>query len=305
MKHSVMRVGVSLAWLMGGAAYAQLEVSWQLVHNRTVLMEPVKATVRIANYSGQDLDLSPGGNARLKFIVEDQPTATVAQTGQPLVSQIILIPAGDTRDVEVNLLTSYRLLKSQTYMLAPYVDFAGQRFPASRQALEIQSGLELLKRTYGLPATGAARVVSLRLITRERSDRIFIRIDNPATGFCFGVYELGRIIRFLPPELQKDADDAFHVLHQDAPDRFIHSVFSADGDALKTTYYSAQAGRIHLGISDHGTVDVIGGFPFLEDENNPGVLVAPAVSSANPYSMTIGELPPKAPAKGRGKKSRK
>jgi len=107
VKRIVMGIWMAAVWLTGGVANAQLEVSWQLVHNRTVLMEPVFAVVRIANYSGQDLDLTPRGNARLKFTVEDQPTSTVAETGRPLVSQAVMIPNGDTRDVEVNLLTSY------------------------------------------------------------------------------------------------------------------------------------------------------------------------------------------------------
>ena len=35
--------------LAASAAQAQVELSWKLVHNRTVLMEPVLAEVRIAN----------------------------------------------------------------------------------------------------------------------------------------------------------------------------------------------------------------------------------------------------------------
>ena len=304
MKRIVMGSWMAAVWVTGGVANAQLEVSWQLVHNRSVLMEPVFAVVRIAKYYGQDLDLTPLGNACLKFTVEDQPTSTVAETGRPLVSQAVMIPNGDTRDVEVNLLTSYRMLKSQTYMLAPYVEFAGQRFPAQRQALEIQPGLELLKRTYGIPSTGEARAVSLRTIMRDGSDKIFFRIDNPANGYCFGVYELGRLIRFQPPALEKDADDAFHALHQCAPDRYTLSIFTADGAPVKQTYYSAQAGKIRLEVQESGAVEVVGGFPFVEDENNPGILVAPALPPAHPYSVTVGELPRKAPAPKRGKKGR-
>ena len=284
----------ALAFLgLAGGAGAQIEISWSLRHGRTVLMEPVMATVRIANFSGQDLDLSPAGNAQLAFDVEDQPTSMVRTTGQPLVRRAVIIPNGDTRDVDVNLLDAYRIVKGQSYMLTPVFEFGGMRFMGQRLSLEVQPGLELLKREYGMPTMGDARTTSLRLIHRDRSDRLFFRIDDPVSGFCLGVYDLGQVIRFFVPRLEQDRDRVFHVLHQCGPDRFAHSVFDYDGGPRGTTFYAADVGSLRLERDEQGAVQVVGGTPYAEDPAHPGMLVAPALPPSHPYNVNLGELPAK------------
>lgn len=293
-------------WALAGAAQAQIEVTWSLGHNRTMVMEPILATVRIANYTGRDLDLTPRGNARLTFDVEDQPTSTVRTTGQPLVKQALIIPAGDVREIEVNLLDAYRILKGQSYTLKPVVEFDGVRFFGERLSLEVQPGIVLLARDYGMPSSGEARSISLRLIHREPGDRLMFRIDNPATGFCLGVYDLGRVIRFFVPRLEQDRDRAFHVLHQSGPDRFVHSRIGPDGEFLGFEVYLAETSAIALERGEDGTVAVVGGNRFEEDPEHPGMLVAPALAPAHPYNVTLGELPEKRKVppkeKSRGKK---
>ena len=284
------------------AAQAQIEMTWSLAQNRTVLMEPINATVRIANYSGRDLDLTPHGNARLTFDVEDQPTSTVLTTGNPLVKQAVIIPAGDTREVEVNLLDGYRIIEGQSYMLKPLLEFDGVRFYGERLSLEVQPGLVLLSRDYGMPSSGDVRSVSLRLIHREPGDRLFFRIDNSSTGFCLGVYELGRVIRFFVPRLEQDRDGAFHVLHQSGPDRFVHSVFGYDGEPRGVQFYMAETSGIKLERNETGAVVVTGGNLFEEDPNNPGMLVAPALPQRNPFNVKLGELPEKSKKDKRGTK---
>jgi hypothetical protein len=275
------------------AARAQIEISWKLVHDRTVLMEPVLATVRIANYTGRELDLSPQGNARLRFDVEDQPTSMVRETGHPLVRKPVLIPHGETREVQVDLLDAYRIIKGQSYMLTPIFDVGGMRFSGRRLSLEVQPGLELMLRNYGMPFQGDARTVSLRLIHRERSDRLFFRIDNSATGYCLGVYELGRVIRFFVPRLEQDREGVFHVLHQSAPDRFVHARFDYEGRPRGMGFYAGEVGSLRLVRNEAGEVEVLGGTPYEEDPDQPGILIAPALPPSNPYSVQIGEMPVK------------
>lgn len=278
--------------LWGGAivAQAQIELSWSLVHNRTVLMEPIRAIIRLANYSGHDLDLTPLGAARLSFDVEDQPTSTVPVTGQPLLRQAVILPANETREVEVNLLDAYRIVKGQSYMLTPVLEFDGLRFFGARLSLEVQPGIELLKRDYGMPSSGDARAVSLRLIHRNGGDRVFFRIDNSSTGFCLGVYELGRVIRFFVPRLEQDRDGLFHVLHQSGPDRFVHSVFDYDGIPRGLTFYSSEVSSIRLGRTENGSVQVEGGTAYVADLENPGMMVAPALPPSHPYNINLGEF---------------
>ena len=279
-----------------GPVLAQIELEWSLANDRTLLMEPIKATLTIANYTGKSLSLGPHGNARLRFDVEDQPTSLVRETGHPLVARPIVIPAGDTREIEVNLLDAYRIVRGQTYMLCPLLEVDGTRFIGRRLALEVQPGLEVLNRRYGMPDSRDGRVISLRQMNRRRMDRLFFRLDSTADGFCLACYDLGRLIRFFVPRLERDRDGVFHVLHQSAPDRFTLSRLDHEGTPLGVAFYIAEVGQIRLERDPEGAVHVVGGTPFEEDPERPGVLSAPSLPPANPYTPTIGELPPKRPA---------
>jgi len=279
-----------LLWGEAGVVQAQIEINWALEHRRTVLMEPVIATVRIVNQTGIELDLTPGGNARLGFDVEDQPTSFVPFTGNPLVREAPPIPNGETHDVVVNLLDAYRILYGQSYMLTPFVEVGGMRFFGKRGSLEVQPGLELLKRNYGMPSLGTAREVSLRLIHRDRIDHLFFCIDNTETGFCLGVYDLGSIIRFFTPQLELDAEKIFHVLQQTTPDRFRYSSFGYDGTPLKIMYYAGQVGSIQMVRDEAGAITVVGGTAYVEDLANPGSFVAPAVPPSRPFQFMMGEF---------------
>jgi hypothetical protein len=305
MKRTMRWMAIVVLGWCAPAARAQVEITWSLAHNRTVLMEPVLATVRLVNYSGHDLDLTPRGNARLAFDVEDQPSSAVPVTGQPLVRQAVIIPNGETREVEVNLLDAYRIVYGRTYMVTPVFEFGGVRFMGERLSLEVQPGIELLKRDYGMPASGTARTVSLRLINRDRYDRLFFRMDDPSTGFCLGVYELGRVIRFFVPRLEQDREGVFHVLHQIGPDQFVHSTFAADGRTGGVKFYSAETGSIKLERDESGVVAVTGGDAFEEDPDNPGLLVAPNLPKRQPYNVKMGELPQKGKAPPKEKRGKK
>jgi hypothetical protein len=282
-----------MVWICAGTARAQVEIRWGMEHTRTVLMEPIIATVQIANYTGEPLDLSPGGNARLGFDVEDRPTSMVPTTGQPLIRDTVVIPSGESRELVVNLLSTYRILYGQSYMLTPFLEFDGMRFFGKRLSLEVQPGLELLKREYGLRSADNARSVSFRLIHRDRTDHLFFRVDNPVNGYCLGVYDLGPVIRFFTPSLQVDPKGVFHMLHQTAPDRFRYTSYDYDGRPVTLMYYSGQVGSIRLVRDEAGMVSVVGGTAYVEDQAHPGMLVAPALPPSHPYNMTLGEFPQK------------
>jgi len=290
MRRLTLWSSILWVWMCVGAAQAQIEIRWGMEHTRTVLMEPIIVTVQIANYTGEPLDLSPDGNARFGFDVEDRPTSMVPKTGQPLIKQSLIIPSGESRELVVNLLDAYRILYGQSYMLTPFLEFDGRRTFGKRLSLEVQPGLELLKREYGMRSADNARTVSFRLIHRDRTDHLFFRVDNPVNGYCLGVYDLGPVIRFFTPTLQVDPQGVFHLLHQTAPDRFRYTVYDYDAKPVTLMYYSGQVGSIRLVRDEAGAVSVIGGTAYVEDKANPGMLVAPALPPSLPYQFLMGEF---------------
>ena len=275
------------------AALAQIEIDWSLDHNRTLLMEPVRADVRISNYTGIPLDFSPGtGNARLLFTIEDDPSSYVRASGRPVIPVPFVVPDGETRSIGVDLLQSYRIVRGQPYLVTPEIAFRGLRFSGRRLSLEVQPGLEILSRTYGIPSSGNARKVSLRTLNRDRYEHLFFRLDDPSTGYCLCTVDLGGLIRFVQPALQMDSRNVFHVLHQTRPDRFSHAMFTYDGAPAGTEFYIAASGSIRLVRDADGTVSVIGGTRFEPDPDQPGKLTAPNLPPSHPYPTTLGAPEP-------------
>lgn len=254
-------------------------------------MEPVLATVHIENNTGRALDFSPNGNARLFFGIEERPSSTLAHNQQLLIERPVVIPNGDAREFTVDLLRSYSIRNPQPYMVYPRVEIDGTKaYQGMRRSLEVLSGMEILKKTYGIPGQNDAWEASLRAIHRDGGDRLFFRLDRQNPKMCLRGVELGRFVQLLAPQLQQDASGNFHVLHQMSPTRFVHSVFGPNGSSVETTFYSSTGG-IEM-VRDGGTWVVLGGTPFTVDPDNPGMLVAPALPSTGGFEM--GAFPVKA-----------
>ena len=294
VKRTFLFLAIILFW-GGAAAYAQIEISFRFVHRTVAQAEDIWAFVEVANYTGVPLEFSLRGNASLSFSVEDQFKNYVAGNGQPVVEFPEVIPNGEKRALHVNLLRVYPIYTSLAYTVTPRVHWNGQLFIGPRQSLEILNGLEIFRRVYGR-ANGDNRIVSLRTLFREGSERLFFRMDSQASGNCLVSMELGRMVRLIEPIVEQDGAGNFHVLHQIAPTRFLHSVIASNGAFLESTYYFATAVRAIRLLHSDGEVIVIGGVPFVEDPNQPAVLTLPG-QSEHPAGIEIGDYPVKGKAK--------
>ena len=78
------------------------------------------------------------------------------------------------------------------------------------------------------------RSYTLRTLNRDRREVVFLRINDDDRGMCYGVFELGAIVRMFEPKLQMDEVGNIHVLHQSGPWQFTHSVFTPHGDPVAT-----------------------------------------------------------------------
>lgn len=287
-KRTIALALATAAALGAGSAWGQVEIQWSLMNDTVLLMEPIKCEVRIANYTGMTLDFSEGGNARLDFVVESDGER-VRASGKPVLRYPVIIPDGDERSVNVDILQSYRVVRGMAYMVQPVVTTGGERFPGRRRSLEVQPGLVVFERTYGLKGEGQ-RTVTLRVLHRDRFDHVFFRLDQPETGLCLRTEDLGCIIRFVEPQVELDAGGVLHVLHQTAPERFSHAMFTRDGSREGQEYYAAVAGGIRL-VREEGEVRVVGGIVYEADPDNPRQLTGPTLPGPEGL-RTLGPVEP-------------
>lgn len=282
---AALALALALLLLLPAAALAQVDISWSFVNARGPLFAPIPAVLKLTNLSGVDLAFGPDGIADLSFQAEDSAhrLAEEVASPRPLLPDGFAIPDGATASVTVDVARVVRFVEADSYMVTPVLSIPGVPPMAGRRlSLELQPGIVVQSREFGLKGMARHREATLRVIHRPSADVAFFRLDNPSESACFGVYELGTIIRYFTPQIELDASSVVHVLFQNTPDRFIHAMFTYDGRPAGTEVYLARVGAISLLRSASGEVVVNGGTRFELDPSMPGRLSAPSLPPSVP-----------------------
>ena len=254
-------------------AAAQVDMQCRLENGRTVLFEPVVMSLDIVNNTGYVLDFSGAiPNAHLAFDVEQSPGVLVPPTGVPLFAQAVTIKPGDTFSGKVNLQATYKVTDTGPYTVTTRVEWGDKVFISPKLFLDVLPGLEIAKLVAGIPEDpSAVRSYTLRTLNRDRSEVVFLRINDDDKGVCYGVFGLGTIVRMFVPKLQADEVGNIHVLHQSGPWQFTHSVFTPHGDPILQEVYSAEGSTIDLKRAEDGQLTVEGGQLYTPgEEGAPG-----------------------------------
>jgi hypothetical protein len=265
-------------------ASAQIDMQCSLENSRTVLFEPVVVSLSIVNNTGEILDFSGAvPNAHLAFDVERSPGVLVPPTGVPLFAQVVTVKPGETFSGKVNLQSAFKITDTGPYMITTRVEWGGKVFVSPKMFLDILPGFEIGKLVAGIPEDpNAVRSYTLRTLNRDRSEVVFLRINDDDAGTCYGVFELGTIVRTAAPKLQVDEVGCIHVLHQSSPGQFIHSVFTPHGDLVAQEVYSSDGSAIGLKRAEDGQLVVEGGQRYAPASEGASGDEAPAEKTPTP-----------------------
>lgn len=250
-----------LAGMVSVSAEAQVDLTCKLNHERTIQYESVMVRVRLINNTGRPIDLADSdSDAFFRFDIEQIPGIMLPQT-RPLVftGSALVLPRGKL-DVSVELLSSYDLRQTGPYTLTARLDIGDKTISSGKMFLDVVPGFEISRHGTALPDNPAAsRTYILKTLHRERSERLFVQIDDEATDESLGVLELGSIVRLFTPVTLVDAECQLHVLHQSGPDRFIHSVVTPEGKPVNRESYASEISSIRMEEKDDGQVVIKGG----------------------------------------------
>lgn len=250
-----------LAGVAAVAADAQVDLACKLKHDRTIQYEPVMVHVQLINNTGRPIDLADtDSDADFRFDIEQIPGITIPQT-RPLVftGSALVLPRGKL-DVSVELLSSYDLRQTGPYTLTARLDIGDKTISSAKMFLDVVPGFEISRIGTAVPDNPAAsRTYILKTLHRERSERLFVRIDDEETDKSMGVLELGSIVRLFTPVTLVDTECQLHVLHQSGPDRFIHSVVTPEGKPVIREPYASEISTIRMEENEDGQVVIKGG----------------------------------------------
>jgi hypothetical protein len=204
-------------------------VSIRLAHVRHLQFEPVVLFVTVKNDS-DDIIVFPerknDGDAALDFVIDTGPTEWVRRkVDGPMTGKVRIMP-GDQSEIMVELSRWFDLTAMGTYLLRAVVTFGGESFESAPVRFEVDNGLPVAKVSRRPPETGARlRTYSLRYLSRESFDRLFLRVDEDETGDNYGAFEMGPFMRVQKPEIKVDVDGVITVLHLSGIDRWTRTVF--------------------------------------------------------------------------------
>jgi hypothetical protein len=238
-------------------------------------MEPIHASLTVVNGDATDLLIGEtNGNTRLFFDIEANPGLLVPRTEVPLFRHAASVPARKSGTLEFNLLPLYQLRAPGAYAVVARIQGPGGLVTSSRQFLDIVPGMAVAQ----MVKTGRGDIrytYRLRTISRDREEHLFLRVDDEARSLCYGVHDLGSLIRLVDPVLRSDGRGRVHVLHQSAPTRFTHSVFESDGEPIGSKFYSGLVSSVALETTEDGDIVIAGALPYRGDK----AVAAPSVDA--------------------------
>ena len=262
-------LGVFLMLCGTGLLKAQILVDLSIKRNLYIAYEPLLATVRITNLSGNRLLLADvEGKKWFGFQIETLDGRPIPPSDPNYEIAPLQIEPGATVTRTVNLTQLYPLSDFGSYRVRAtvYSTELNGYFSSPPLTIEITEGRLIWQQVVGVPGveSGAGSSRTITLLSHrlpERTD-LYLRIEDKSVGLVYCTHRLGDFISYGKPDVQLDAFNTIHILQNAAPHLFIYSKVGLDGKILERTSFQAAKERPQLKRSSDGAVVVMGGVPF-------------------------------------------
>lgn len=245
---------------------AQITVDLSIKRTIYLAYEPLLATARITNLSGQRLLMADvEGKKWFGFQVETLDGRPLPPTDPNYEIEPIQVGPGESITRTVNLTQLYPVTDFGSYRIRATVYSAelADYFSSPPLTVEITDGRVIWEQTVGVPGreglTGSTRTITL--LTHRLSDKtdLYLRIEDKSSGIVYCTHRLGDFISYGKPDVMLDAANAIHVLQNNIPREFIYSKIGLDGKILDRMSFHAPKERPHLAKGPDGGVYVLGG----------------------------------------------
>ena len=271
---------LGLTALMASDAAAQLEVEVTMEQSEFLPSETIPAAVRVTNRSGQPLHLGEDANW-LTFNVESADGFIVVKNGEVPVLGGFDLGSSQVATKHVDLLPYFGLARPGRYRVTATVQIKdwNQALASPAKEFYVITGAKIWAQDFGVPmATNATnRTPEVRRYTLEKANylrtqlQMYVQVSDPSEARVLKVISIGKTVAFGDPDTQLDRNSNLHVLFQSGAALFTYAVVNPDGDLLRQEIYDYVNTRPRLGMSDDGTVTVVGGVRRLKSEEMPMV----------------------------------
>ena len=206
-----VRGGV-LLWLLGAAslAPAQIRIGLKYEHSDVLQFEAVRVFVTVYNDTPDVLRLGGGPADRvliLDFQVEDSTGLPRVQSGrEPLCEGVSIVPGG-RHTLLLDVTRRFPMIQLQYYRVMVEGHWKGRRYESNPVQIHVVAGLVLSEVKKTAPGyEDRVRTYSLRYWRREKTEHLFLRVDELADGrnLNYGTVDIGPVIRVFRPRLEVD-----------------------------------------------------------------------------------------------------
>lgn len=236
-------------------ALAQVGFTFKLEFTECLEWAPVTALVTLENKGTEPARL--GADYQLSFEVRDERGTLVRSRAESELNIPLQLDPGSSVEVTNDLHCLFCIDRQGQYVVTAKLQTHNRVLASEKVFLDVMAGSELAHAEVTLP-DGSERRYELRQMSRDRKSYLFLRVDDPAKGLNYGVYELGRYVPLKKPELQVDQNGLAHILHLAAPNQFLHSVFSPTGDLVAQQPHSGDSTAVRLNADPESGYRVIG-----------------------------------------------
>jgi len=259
---------------VSSSVFGQIQVDLKMDRSLYIAHEPISGVLTIINRSGRDLVFGDsGGKSWLDFTVTDGLGHLISPVRNMENAKPIVITAGQTHEQKVTINQYYPMATTGVYRVKATVVFPqiNRVFQTRVLSVQVTDGRPMWSQIVGVPQghpkAGSYREYSLMTYYHgSRSKSLYFRLRDSDTGMVYKTYPLGDYLSLHPPMHEIDRENRLHVLHMSAPQTYIYSIISIDGDPLtRKGYVSKGTDRPELVRSEFGDVSVKGG--MTEEEN--------------------------------------
>jgi len=248
---------------------AQVIVDLSIKRTLYIAYEPLLATVRISNLSGNTLLLADvEGKKWFGFQIETLDGRPIPPRDPNYEIEPIKLASGESITRTVNLTQLYPLSDFGSYRIraSVYAAELSGYFSSPPLTVEINEGRLLWEQTVGVPGADGLKssTRTISLLSERLADRtdLYLRIQDKEAGIVYCTHRLGDYITFGKPEIMLDSSNTIHVLQNNIPRQFIYSKVGLDGKILDRVTLNAPKDRPRLQLTQDGNVVVVGGIPF-------------------------------------------
>jgi hypothetical protein len=278
MKIASIILGLAALTLFDATAQVTVEVTME--QREFLPSEAIPAAVRVTNRSGQPLHLGEDANW-LTFNVESADGFIVVKDGEVPVLGGFDLGSSQVATKHVELQPYFGVARPGRYRVTATVRIKDWSEAMVSPALEfyVITGAKIWAQDFGVPvATNATnRLPEVRRYTLEKANylrtqlQMYVQVSDPSEARVFKVVSIGKTVAFGDPDSQLDRNSNLHVLFQSGAALFTYAVVNPDGDLLRHEIFDYVNTRPHLGMSDDGTVTVVGGVRRLTEQEMPMV----------------------------------